>query len=123
MMVTASRRTGSDNLTILQAWLKDTGAYVWDGTGDNPYEGFLALADVILVTAESVSMMSGAESTGKPVYRINLEGGSPRLNKFHSKLELDCIARPVLVSVENWNYTPLRDSEIVAAAIRDRRKA
>lgn len=120
MMVTASRRTGSDNLAILQAWLKDTGAFVWDGKGENPYEGFLALADVILVTADSVSMMSEAASTGKPVYRIDLEGGAPRLNKFHAKLELDGIARPFLGTIENWTYTPLRDSEIVAAAIRER---
>lgn len=121
LMVTASRRTGADNIAILQAWLKDTGAYVWDGKGDNPYEGFLALADVILVTADSVSMTSEAASTGKPVYRIDLEGGGKRLNRFHAELELKGIAKPFLGAIENWHYDPLRDAALVAAAIREKR--
>jgi len=35
---------------------------------DNPYWGLLALADRIVVTAESVSMITEALATGKPVY-------------------------------------------------------
>jgi mitochondrial fission protein ELM1 len=123
LMVTASRRTGPDNLAILNGWLKDTGAYIWDGKGDNPYEGFLALADVILVTADSVSMTSEAASTGKPVYRIDLQGGARRLNKFHAGLELAGISRPFLGSIDRWSYNALRDADIVAAAIRERMKA
>jgi uncharacterized protein len=121
LMVTASRRTGADNIAILQAWLKDTGAYIWDGKGDNPYEGFLALADVILVTADSVSMTSEAASTGKPLYRIDLEGGGKRLNRFHAELELKGIAKPFLGAIESWHYDPLRDAALVANAIREKR--
>ncbi len=35
---------------------------------NNPYQGFLALADRLVVTAESVSMITEALATGKPVY-------------------------------------------------------
>jgi mitochondrial fission protein ELM1 len=34
----------------------------------NPYLAFLALADVIIVTGESESMLAEAAATGKPVY-------------------------------------------------------
>lgn len=120
LMVTTSRRTGDDNLSILQSWLKDTGACVWSGQGENPYEGFLALADHIIVTADSVSMTSEAASTGKPVYRVDLDGGGKRLDAFHAGMEKAGITRPFKGSLENWNYTPLNDAAKVAAAIRDK---
>ncbi len=43
LMVTASRRTGAANQTILLHSLSDTDSYVWNGTGENPYFAFLAL--------------------------------------------------------------------------------
>ena len=49
---------------------------IWDGSGDNPYFGMLGAADAIIVTADSVSMISEAAATGKPVHIIELEGGS-----------------------------------------------
>ena len=53
---------------------------LWDGTGDNPYFAFLALADAIVVTEDSVNMVTEAAGTGKPVYVQELSGrstGSP----------------------------------------------
>ena len=43
-------------------------SFVWDGTGDNPYAAMLALADMILVTADSANMVGEATATGAPVY-------------------------------------------------------
>ena len=42
---------------------------------DNPYLGFLALADELIVTADSVSMLSEAYATGKPVHMFDLGAG------------------------------------------------
>ena len=47
---------------------------LWDETGDNPYFGILALADRLIVTAESISMISEALATGRPVHVLPLEG-------------------------------------------------
>ncbi len=43
---------------------------------DNPYQALLALADRLVVTAESVSMITEAVATGKPVYLapVNVRG-------------------------------------------------
>ena len=41
--------------------------WVWDEQGPNPYEGAMAWADAVLVTADSVSMLSEAASLGVPV--------------------------------------------------------
>lgn len=42
---------------------------------DNPYLGFLALADELIVTADSVSMLSEAYATGRPVHMFDLGRG------------------------------------------------
>ncbi|MBI3801316.1 MAG: mitochondrial fission ELM1 family protein, partial [Deltaproteobacteria bacterium] len=43
--------------------------HLWQpGQQDNPYLAYLALADVIVVTGESESMLAEAATTGKPVY-------------------------------------------------------
>ena len=39
---------------------------------DNPYLGFLALADRIVVTSDSMSMLVEATATGKPVFVFDL---------------------------------------------------
>lgn len=119
LMVTTSRRTGAYNTSILEAWLEGTGAYIWGGMGDNPYEGFLALADAIIVSADSVSMTSEAATTGKPVYRVDLEGGGKRLHAFHRIMEEKGIVRPFRGQIENWTYKPLNDAAIVAQAITE----
>jgi len=122
--VTPSRRTGKENEKILADSLKDSPSWVWDGTGDNPYFGLLALADAIVVTADSVSMVSEAAFTGKPVYVYDLEGGSGRLRQFQQDLFDDRITKPFTgAAIEHWAYTPLDDTRDVAALIRQKLQA
>ena len=51
LMITPSRRTGEENMALLQETLRDTSAYIWDGQGANPYYGMLGLADALLSPA------------------------------------------------------------------------
>ena len=118
LMVTASRRTGEENLKILQDGLSNTGAYIWDGTGDNPYFGMLGWADHILVTSDSVSMLSDAGTTGKPVHMIPLLGTSSRFDRLYNHLQEIGVMRPFAGNLESWEYEPLRDALMVASAIR-----
>src|SRR5262249_7167556 len=71
IMVTPSRRTDPESARILKDALAGLTADIWDGSGENPYFGLLALADAILVTRDSVSMTSEAAFTGKPVHVID----------------------------------------------------
>ncbi|KAF9379919.1 hypothetical protein CPB97_008683 [Podila verticillata] len=50
------------------------------------YEGMLALADKIVVTADSVAMTNEALSTGKPVYILGGEMARGKLKVFHRYL-------------------------------------
>ncbi|MDX2027169.1 MAG: mitochondrial fission ELM1 family protein [Alphaproteobacteria bacterium] len=119
LMITPSRRTGEANLAILQEGLRDVPAYIWDGQGANPYYGMLGLADYILVTCDSVNMVSEACTTGKPVYVVQLPGGSDKFRRFHQAMRDDGMARPFTGQIEAWNYPPLDDVQLVAARIKE----
>lgn len=118
VMVTASRRTGADNTRLLREKLSGNNVFFWDGTGDNPYFGFLGLADYIIVTEDSVSMTSEAISTGKPVYIAELTGGAARLNAFHRLLQEQGFTRPFTGELQAWSYDPPNDTIKVAEKIR-----
>jgi mitochondrial fission protein ELM1 len=120
LAVTPSRRTGARNIAALQAGLKETSAMIWEGTGDNPYFGYLALADQIIVTCDSVSMVSEACATGKPVYVFDLPGGGNKFRRFHETLRQEGITRAFTGVPEDWRYEPFDDTARVAAEIRNR---
>lgn len=118
MLVTPSRRTRPESIAALEAALEGVPHIVWDGTGDNPYFGFLALADAIVVTEDSVNMVTEAAGTGKPVYVQALPGRSNRLSRFHRLMRERGVTRPFEGKLESWSYAPVNDTEMVAAAIR-----
>lgn len=120
LMVTPSRRTGAENEKVLREALAGRPAVVWDGTGENPYFGYLGLADFVVVTCDSVSMVSEAASTGKPVYVVELDGGSAKFRSFHEAMRADGITRPFAGELETWSYAPLDDTARVAEEVRHR---
>jgi mitochondrial fission protein ELM1 len=75
--VTPSRRTPDVVLSAIAArFAGDTGVYVWDRAGENPYLGILALSDRIVATSDSVSMISEALATPHPVEVWGDDGGT-----------------------------------------------
>jgi len=119
LLVTPSRRTGDANLARFKKALGNLPAFIWDGQGANPYYGILGLADYIIVTGDSVNMVSEACSTGKPVYVIDLPGGSVKMKRFHSGLRKDAMNRTFEGRLEHWAYKPLDDMERVAARVKE----
>ncbi|MFQ5959034.1 MAG: mitochondrial fission ELM1 family protein [Alphaproteobacteria bacterium] len=120
LMIIPSRRTGDDNARALAARLDGVAAVMWDGRGDNPYFAYLALADAIVVTGDSVAMVSEACATGKPVHVVDLPGGSAKFRRFHEGLRRAGCTRPLGNSLASWDYTPLNETARVAAEVRRR---
>jgi mitochondrial fission protein ELM1 len=117
-LVTPSRRTGTAGLGLLRERLTGVPGMIWDGSGDNPYYAFLAQADALLVTADSVSMVSEAAATGKPVYILDLPGGDAKFARFHAVLREAGITRPFAGAIERWSYAPLDDTARAGATLR-----
>ncbi|MDB5360203.1 MAG: hypothetical protein JWO51_1500 [Rhodospirillales bacterium] len=118
LMITTSRRTGAEAEAILRAKLAGPQVEIWSGTGENPYFGYLGLADHILVTADSVSMITEASASGKPVHVLPLEGGSKKFERFHQAMHSAGITRPFDGSLQHWHYTPQDDTGAAGARIR-----
>lgn len=115
VVLTPSRRTSPALRQVFEARLSPVGGWVWDGTGNNPYLGMLALADMILVTEDSVSMMSEAVATTAPVMVAGLPGRSRRIGMFLRGLEADRRIRRFTGRLERWAVTPIDDTPEAAA--------
>ncbi|MFM8701929.1 MAG: mitochondrial fission ELM1 family protein [Hyphomicrobiales bacterium] len=83
LVITPSRRTPElVKARLAEAFSGTSWCWTWDESGDNPYFGMMALADSFVVTADSVSMISEAVSTRKPVSVVKLAGVAPRHDAF-----------------------------------------
>ena len=118
LLVTPSRRTGEENIRLLIAGLSVVPQYLCVGQGENPYFGMLGLADFIVVTPDSVNMVSEAASTGKPVYVARLPGGSEKFDRFHRMMREDGLTREFTGPMTPYSYTPLDDTGMVAERVR-----
>lgn len=117
-LVTPSRRTGVEGQALLRQRLGGLPATIWDGSSENPYYAYLALADAFLVTADSVSMISEAAATGKPVHILALEGGNRKFARFHRLMQNAGITRPFAGRIEEWSYPVPDDTARAGAALR-----
>lgn len=120
LLVTASRRTGEAQTQIIRKALEGTRTFVWDGTGENPYFGILALSDAFLVTSDSTNLLTEAAATGKPVHIVEIPGGNAKFERLYQSLVDRGIARRFTGKIDNWSYPPLNETERVAAELRRR---
>jgi mitochondrial fission protein ELM1 len=117
VLATFSRRTPPAARRALGDQLSAGPGWVWDGEGPNPYFAFLAAADVILVTEDSINMAAEAAATGKPVHILPMLGGSARIARFHAALRARGASRPFEGRLERWTYEPLRETDRAAAEV------
>lgn len=120
LLVSTSRRSGKEVTAVIKERLRDVPAVLWEGEGENPYFAYLGLADYVIVTCDSVSMVSEACATGKPVYVIYLEGGSPKFREFHAVFEREGYTRPYSGTLEPWTHPPYTDMEKAVIEIKRR---
>jgi mitochondrial fission protein ELM1 len=119
LAITPSRRTNMEMERILRECFKGMPAYyIWDTQSENPYLGLLALSDVIVVTSDSISMISEACFTGKPVYVYELPGAGRRHKSFLDNLLRAGMIRPFLGKIEKWEYHPLDETRYAADFVR-----
>jgi uncharacterized protein len=122
-VVTPSRRTHKRLLNVVRAATEGRPRIIWDGEEPNPYPNFLAAADWVVVTADSVNMTGEACATGRPVYVFEPGGGSAKFSRFHDALRRYGATRPLppkLNALETWDYPPLDSASIIAAEIERR---
>lgn len=127
LLVSTSRRTSQEmSKHLRQEITVPCFFYDWhfEEAKNNPYLGFLALSDYIIVTGDSVSICSEALSTGKPVYVYRKD---EILYKKHIKF-LDYLEQlhytknleDKISKLEIWEYPPLQEAEKLGKIIKEK---
>jgi mitochondrial fission protein ELM1 len=117
LLVSFTRRTPSEAEQAMRERLSGLPGWIWDGHGENPYFGFLAAADAILVTEDSTNLATDAAATGKPVHVLKMIGHSAKFDAFHADLRRSGVERPFAGQIEDWAYAPLAETDRAAAEI------
>ena len=86
------------------------------------YLSSLKLADHIVVTCDSTSMISEAALTGKPIYIAQIPAikSNQRFKEFFNLFESLNIIKNLDTSVENWDYKKLDETRRISSYIRDK---
>jgi len=119
LAITPSRRTPVVVRALVEdALLGDPDVFIWSMEGDNPYRGILALSDRLVVTTDSVSMISEALSTGRPVEVFGHDGG-----RRHAEFLKGILAQGLVRRFEGDPEpaparAPINATETVAEAVR-----
>ncbi len=78
LLITTSARTPDSSIEILKTTIQSPAyLHLWPSQAtENPYFAFLALASDIVVTGDSISMLTEACMTRKPLYIFDLSDGT-----------------------------------------------
>ncbi|TAM58130.1 MAG: nucleoside-diphosphate sugar epimerase [Rhodanobacter sp.] len=121
LLVLASRRTPAAVMAVMRATLADSPGLIWAGRDDgrNPYPGVLGWADRLVVSPDSVNMLSEACAVGCPVHTFVTAPLAGKLARFHRTLrdagllhDLDAAPAP--------RQPPLRETTGIAIELRRR---
>lgn len=120
VLLTTSRRTGRGaEAALTQVVPEPRALFLWGEEGENPYLGFLAIADAIVVTGDSVTMCAEACATETPVYiYAPPHSMSAKHERLHQRLYDLGYARPLGETLETWSHPPLNPSHDIAEAVR-----
>ena len=121
-LVSTSRRTPEAWRRMSRERLRADCVHFWNGSedGENPYQGYLAAADRIAVTPDSVNMLSEACATGKPVFTLLPASARGKLTGLHAELRAQGWLHPLDAAVDTSGLPqppPLRELAAVASKV------
>ena len=88
------------------------------------YLGSLAIADYIIVTCDSTSMISEAAVTGKPVYTAMMKPKRSirRFSRFFNQFKDLGIIKELTDNIDSWSYDKLDEVNRIAPLIKEKMK-
>jgi mitochondrial fission protein ELM1 len=120
LLITTSRRTHRSAADALLAAISvPVYFHRWSLNGKNPLFVFLAVANYIVVTGDSISMCAEACAAGKPVYIYAPHGlASRKYRRYHDDLYAKNLARPFSSTLsDGWQAPPFDPTAEVAARV------
>ena len=121
LVVIPSMRTPINTIHYVKEFFGDNHTIIMD-VDKKAYLSALAIAENIIVTCDSSSMISEAALTGKPIYVANIlpKKNDKRFQRFRNLFRELNITRNLGEEVENWNYQKLDETNRVANIIKQK---
>jgi mitochondrial fission protein ELM1 len=125
LLVIASRRTSNALVETLRHALKGVPGLIWAGRDDgrNPYPGVLGWADQLVVTPDSVNMLSEACAVGCPVQTFVTAPLPGKIERFHMSLRAAGLLSDLHDEAPSTSRKPLRETAQIAMTLRGRIEA
>jgi len=122
LLVLGSRRTSPTLIEVFRRTLHDVPGLVWAGPDDgrNPYPGVLGWADRLVVTPDSVNMLSEACAVGCPVETFVTAPLPAKIARFHQALRAAGLLQDIEADASGTRAPPLRETAAIAATLRER---
>ena len=120
-IIIPSMRTPKKIIEMAQNYF-DNDQIVIPNVDKKAYLSSLQLADHIIVTCDSTSMISEAALTGKPIYVAQMPAikKNNRFKDFFELFESLNIIKSLGTSVEDWNYEKLDETQRISSYIKDK---
>ena len=122
LLATTSRRTPPALADILRATFADLPHVIWGDGGDgvNPYAGLLGWANRVVVSPDSVNLLSEACATRMPVAVALADSAQGRLAQFQRQLRERGRLQPQWLDWQYDRVEPLRETTRIAAEVKAR---
>ena len=102
-----------------------TDGFVVNSVDKQAYLSSLAIANSIVVTCDSTSMISEAATSGKPIFVAHMQPkrNNYRFKRFYKLFRELGVIKNLGEKVENWTYDSFNEAERIAAIINSRLKS
>ena len=123
VVVIPSMRTPKNSIELAEKEMSACG-YVVKSVDKQAYLSSYGLADYVVVTCDSTSMISEAATSGKPIFVAHMK---PRRNNYRFKKFFELfnkmgITRDLGKKVETWTYNKHNEAERIANLIKNKIK-
>jgi mitochondrial fission protein ELM1 len=112
-----SRRTPANLVTQLTTALGSWPYAVMDQAENNPYPGILGLVDAVIVTSDSVNMISEATITGLPILIAEWQSETGRISAFHDAMMAAGHIAPLRDQLPQDGFTPLVEMPAIVKSV------
>ena len=123
VIVIPSMRTPKASIALAKKEMGSCG-HVVNSVDKQAYLSAYALANYIVVTCDSISMISEAATSGKPIFiaHMNAKRNNYRFKRFFDLFKKMGITRDLGEKLESWTYNKHNEAEKIATLINNKIK-
>ena len=123
VIIIPSMRTPKKSIELAKKEMNSCG-HIVDSVDKQAYLSAYALADYVIVTCDSTSMISEAATSGKPIFVAHMKAkkNNYRFKRFFELFKQMGITRDLGEKVETWTYNKHNEAQRIALSVKNKIK-